>query len=113
MSRLAIRRPSPSKLIGLFAHPKNNQSSDEQSKDESACYTSAQEKTGIAPQAPPPAAKSAEQKAAEQKAPPEELRAEQRLVQSPTMRPGRERVQEQLPALLRGGAKQRKANGGR
>ncbi len=59
---------SPSKAIGLFAYPKNNQSADQQLKDESACYSSAQEKTGIDPQAPPPAAKTAEQKAAEQKA---------------------------------------------
>jgi hypothetical protein len=59
---------SPSKAIGMFAYPKNNQSADQQLKDESGCYSSAQQQTGIDPQAPPPAAKSAEQKAAEQKA---------------------------------------------
>jgi len=59
---------SPSKAVGLFAYPKKDQSSDEQLKDESACYSSAHEKTGVDPQAPPPAAKSADQKAAEQKA---------------------------------------------
>ncbi len=59
---------SPSKAIGLFAYPKDKQSADQQLKDESECYGSAQERTGVDPQAPPPAAKSAEQKAAEQKA---------------------------------------------
>ncbi len=59
---------SPAKAIGLFAYPKNNQPPDEQLQDESACYASAQQNTGIAPQASPPAAKPAEQEAAEQKA---------------------------------------------
>jgi hypothetical protein len=59
---------SPSKAIGLFAYPKNDQSSDQQLKDESECYGSAKQNSGVDPQAPPPAAKSAEQKAAEQKA---------------------------------------------
>jgi hypothetical protein len=59
---------SPSQAIGLFAYPKKEQSADQQVKDESACYSSAREKTGVDPQAPPPAAKTAEQKAAEQKA---------------------------------------------
>jgi hypothetical protein len=59
---------SPSKAIGLFAYPKNNQSADQQQKDEGECYGSAKEKTGVNPQAPPPATKSDEQKAAEQKA---------------------------------------------
>jgi hypothetical protein len=59
---------SPSKAIGMFAYPNDNQSSDQQLKDESECYGSAQEKTGIDPQAGLPVGKSAEQKAAEQKA---------------------------------------------
>jgi hypothetical protein len=59
---------SPSKIIGLFAYPKKDQSSDQQLRDESTCYSSAQEKTGIDPLAQAPAAKTAEQKAAEQKA---------------------------------------------
>src|SRR5438128_1485028 len=59
---------SPSKMIGLFSYPKNNQSPDQQLRDESACYNSAQEKTGIDPQAQAPAAKTAEQKEAEKKA---------------------------------------------
>lgn len=59
---------SPSKAIGLFAYPKNNQSAEQQLKDENECYASAKQNSGVDPQAPPPAAKSAEQKAAEQKA---------------------------------------------
>jgi hypothetical protein len=59
---------SPSKITGLFAYPKNVQTADQQLKDENACYSSAKEKTGVDPEAPPPATKTAEQKAAEQKA---------------------------------------------
>ena len=59
---------SPSKSIGMFAYPKNNQSADQQSKDENECFASAKQNSGVDPAASPPAAKSAEQKAAEQKA---------------------------------------------
>lgn len=59
---------SPAKSIGMFAYPRNNQNSDQQLKDESECYGSAKQQSGVDPQAPPPAAKSADQKAAEQKA---------------------------------------------
>src|SRR5438309_6384195 len=59
---------SPSKSIGMFAYPKNNQSAEQQATDEKECFGSAKENSGIDPQAPPPAAKSADQKAAEQKA---------------------------------------------
>jgi uncharacterized protein YcfJ len=59
---------SPSKSIGLFAYAKKGQSADQQAKDETECFASAKEKTGVDPQATAPAGKTAEQKAAEQKA---------------------------------------------
>jgi len=59
---------SPSRAIGLFAYGKKDQAPDQQLKDETGCFASAKEKTGLDPQAPPPAGKTAEQKAAEQKA---------------------------------------------
>src|SRR3954451_23900453 len=59
---------SPSKSIGMFAYPKNNQAAEQQSKDENECFASAKQNSGVDPSTPPPAAKSAEQKAAEQKA---------------------------------------------
>ena len=59
---------SPSKSIGVFAFPKNNQNADEQLKDESDCYGMAKQQSGVDPQAAPPAGKTAEQKQAEQKA---------------------------------------------
>ena len=59
---------SPAKSINMFVYPGKGQNADQQLKDESACYGSAQQQTGIDPQAPAPAGKSAEQKAAEQKA---------------------------------------------
>lgn len=65
---------SPSKSLNMFAYPRNQQSPDQQLKDESECYGSAKQQTGIDPQAPPPAGKTAEQKAAEQKAAAEEAK---------------------------------------
>jgi len=59
---------SVAKSISLFAYPRNGQSSDQQLKDENACYASAKQQIGIDPQAPPPPQKTAEQTAAEQKA---------------------------------------------
>jgi hypothetical protein len=60
---------SPTKSIGLFAYPKNQQNADQQLKDETECYSSAKQQTGVDPQAPPPAAPSAEeQKAAQEQA---------------------------------------------
>lgn len=59
---------SPAKSIGMFAYPKNGQNADQQLKDESECYGSAKQQSGVDPQAPPPPAKTAEQKAAEQQA---------------------------------------------
>ncbi len=59
---------SPAKSIGMFAYPKNQQSSDQQLKDENECFASSKQQSGIDPQAPPPAAKTEEQKKAEQQA---------------------------------------------
>ena len=58
----------PAKSIGMFAYPKNQQSSDQQLKDENECFASSKQQSGIDPQAPPPAAKTEEQKKAEQQA---------------------------------------------
>jgi hypothetical protein len=58
---------SPAKSIGMFAYPRNNQNADQQQKDESECYASAKQNTGIDPQAPAPAAPSAESQQAAQK----------------------------------------------
>jgi hypothetical protein len=52
---------SPAKNIGMFAYPKNNQNPDQQLKDESDCYGSARQNTGVDPQTPPPAGPSAQQ----------------------------------------------------
>jgi hypothetical protein len=59
---------SPAKSINMYAYPRSGQSPEKQSKDESECYASSKQQTGVDPQAPAPAGKSAEQKAAEQKA---------------------------------------------
>jgi len=59
---------SPAKSVGLFAYPKNQQSSDQQLKDENECFASSKQQSGVDPQAPPPATKTEEQKKAEQQA---------------------------------------------
>ena len=60
---------SAAKKIGMFAYPKNNQSSDQQLRDEYDCYTLVQQQTGINPETPPPSGPSAAQvQAAEQQA---------------------------------------------
>jgi hypothetical protein len=41
--------PSPNQALGTFVYPKNNQSEAQQSKDEQACYASAESKTGYYP----------------------------------------------------------------
>jgi hypothetical protein len=43
---------SPAKSIGMFAYPKNHQNSDQQLKDESECYGSAKQNSGVDPQGP-------------------------------------------------------------
>jgi hypothetical protein len=57
---------SPAKSVGMYAYPKNNQSSDQQLKDENDCYGSAKQNSGVDPQAAAPAAPSAEQQQAAQ-----------------------------------------------
>jgi len=57
---------SPAKSIGMFVYPQKAQSADQQLKDESQCYGSAKQQTGVDPQAPPPAAPSAQQQQAAQ-----------------------------------------------
>jgi hypothetical protein len=60
---------SPAKSIGMFAYPTKNQNADQQLKDESQCYGSAKQNTGVDPQVPAPATPSAEsQQAAQQNA---------------------------------------------
>jgi hypothetical protein len=57
---------SPAKSIGMFAYPKNKQTADQQLKDESDCYGSARQNTGVDPQAPVPTGPSAQQQQAAQ-----------------------------------------------
>lgn len=57
---------SPAKSIGMFAYPKNQQTADQQRKDESECYGSAKQQSGVDPHTPAPAAPSAEQQQAAQ-----------------------------------------------
>jgi hypothetical protein len=57
---------SPAKSIGMFAYPKNSQNADQQLKDESECYGSAQQNSGVDPQAAAPATPSAQQQQAAQ-----------------------------------------------
>lgn len=63
-----LQTVSPSKILNVFAYPRNGQSAGQQAKDEQGCYDSAKQQSGIDPQAAPPPQKTAEQKAAEQKA---------------------------------------------
>jgi len=57
---------SPAQSIDMFAFPKNGQNADQQLKDESECYGSAKQRTGIDAQAPPPQGLSEEEKKAQQ-----------------------------------------------
>ena len=45
---------SPSAKIGLFVNPQKDQTPEQQTQDESACYATAQKQTEIDPAAPPP-----------------------------------------------------------
>ena len=58
---------SPAKSIGMFAYPKNKQNADQQLKDESECYGSAKQNTGIDPQAARPTAPTTQELQAAQK----------------------------------------------
>jgi hypothetical protein len=44
---------SPAKSIGMYVYPKSKQSADLQLKDETDCYASAKQSSGVDPQAPP------------------------------------------------------------
>ncbi len=44
---------TPNGVLGTYVYPKNGQSADQQSKDETACYTSAEQKTGYYPYGQP------------------------------------------------------------
>src|SRR5258708_2955548 len=60
---------SPAKSVGMYVYPKNQQNGDRQLKDESECYSSAKQQSGVDPQAPPPTEPSAQdQQAAQQQA---------------------------------------------
>jgi Glycine-zipper domain len=52
---------SPAAKVGLFVYPQKEQTPEQQAKDESACYSSAQQQTGIDPAAPPPPPQQAQQ----------------------------------------------------
>ena len=43
----ATQKSSPASSIGMFAYPRNQQNSDQQLKDETDCYSSARQQTGI------------------------------------------------------------------
>jgi hypothetical protein len=57
---------TPAKSIGMYAYPKNKQTSDQQLKDESECYGSARQNSGVDPQAAAPAPPNAQQQQAAQ-----------------------------------------------
>jgi hypothetical protein len=60
---------SPSREIGVFVFGKNGQSPDQQLKDESECYATAKQQSGIDPKAPAPVSVPTEQKLSVRKAP--------------------------------------------
>ena len=67
MAQTSGSASNPAKSIGLFAYPKNQQSASQQEKDETECYGSAKQDTGVDPQTPPPAASGAQDQQAAQK----------------------------------------------
>jgi hypothetical protein len=52
---------SPAGKVGLFVYAQEKQTPEQQAKDEGACYSSAQQQTGIDPSAPPPPPQQAPQ----------------------------------------------------
>lgn len=65
----ASQTSSPAASVGMFAYPRNQQNAAQQRHDESQCYESARQQTGIDPQAPlPPQPSAQEQQAAQQQA---------------------------------------------
>lgn len=59
---------SPAKSIGMYAYPKNQQNADQQLKDESQCYGSAKQQTGVDPQSAATQPNAEQQKAQQQQA---------------------------------------------
>ena len=102
---------SPAKSIGMFAYPKNKQTADQQLKDESDCYGSARQNTGVDPQAPAPTGPSAQQQqAAQQQAAQQagkgrgqggQCRVPQEVLLLPRLRAMREREQPSAPRWAR------------
>jgi hypothetical protein len=45
---------SPAAAVGLYVYPQKNQSATQQAQDETQCYASAKEQSGVDPAAPPP-----------------------------------------------------------
>jgi hypothetical protein len=45
---------SPAASVGLYVYPQKNQSASQQTKDETQCYASAKQQSGVDPTAPPP-----------------------------------------------------------
>jgi Glycine-zipper domain len=58
----AVSSGSPAAKVGLFVYAQKNQTPEQQANDESACYASAQQQTGINPTAPPPPPQEADKK---------------------------------------------------
>ena len=57
---------SPAKSLGMYAYPQKQQNADQQLKDESQCYGSAKQQSGVDPQTSAPAPPSAQQQTAAQ-----------------------------------------------
>ncbi len=55
----AAAPPSPAASVGLFVYPQKQQSAARQSQDETQCYASARQQSGVDPTAPPPPAQNA------------------------------------------------------
>lgn len=66
LAQTAPPASSPAKSIGMYAYPRNQQKADQQLKDETECYGSAKQNTGVDPQAPAPSAPNAQQQQAAQ-----------------------------------------------
>jgi Glycine-zipper domain len=54
---------SPAASVGLYVYPQKNQSATQQTQDETQCYASAKEQSGVDPTAPPPPPQTPEEQA--------------------------------------------------
>lgn len=120
----AVPAFSAAQTIGMFVYPKNNQTHNQQLIDESACYNSVQQETGINPQAAAPQApSSAALNAAEQQGAADATQAEGgrvrgaargaaggALVGAITGHAGRGAAIGATVGTVRGGRRQRRAN---